>query len=444
MRIGLVGPEVWLDESLKQISQDFPDIDFIPFPYRLTIELTTILDGEQNRCDFFLFMGETARRWVARQVTPVVPWFGIPRSTAAFLRILTQASYHGYPPRFITDYQDPGYFRHALDEAGITPEKSYVSIISYGTFNAEDYMEKNAELMMKEFHKGKAAFCATIFSGTYDILQKNHIPSYYLIPCFEDTRHRVQEIVTSSRLQKSRQNQVSVMSVHIDASRENLAGNDDFISLTRAKLETARHIYNFAYSLKASCIPLGADDFMIFALRNSLEAATHHFTQVDLLRTASDIADLTLSIGIGCGETVLNAENRAHQAMLDAIASHGNCAYFIGDREGRIGPIHWGSAAPVQESSDFLIAVAKETGISFRYLQSIRRLCLKEQNRFFTPSQLADAVGIQKRTMNRILLRLMDFGYCREKGKTFPRQRGRPSRIIELLLDEEPHIKDSE
>ena len=443
MKIGMVGPKVWLDESMKRISHDFPDILFIPFPYHLPIELPDILEGEQHRCDFFLFMGETARRWAARQITPAVPWFGIPRSTAAFLRILTQASYHGCPPRFITDYQDPDYFRHALDEAGITPEDSYVSIISYGTFNADRYMSQNAELMIKEFHKGKAAFCATIFSETYDILQKNHIPSYYFIPCFEDTRHRVQEIVTSSRLQASRQNRIAIMSVHIDSEGEDISGKNDLLSKTMAKLETARHIYDFAYRLQSSCVPLGMDDFMIFTMKDSLEAATNHFTQVDLLRTASNTADLTLSIGIGCGETVLNAESRARQAMKDAIANHGNCAYFIGDREGCIGPIRWGSAAPVQESPDFLIAVAKETGISFHYLQSMRRLCLKEQTRLFTPSQLADAAGIRKRTMNRILLKLMDHGYCREKGKTFPKQRGRPSRIVELLLDEDPHVEEA-
>jgi len=68
-------------------------------------------------------------------------------------------------------------------------------------------------------------------------------------------------------------------------------------------------------------------------------------------------------------------------------------------------------------------------------------LCGHEHRNTFTPSELADAAGIRKRTMNRIILKLIDCGCCLEKGHTFPKQRGRPSRIIELRFEKFPTLK---
>ena len=37
--------------------------------------------------------------------------------------------------------------------------------------------------------------------------------------------------------------------------------------------------------------------------------------------------------------------------------------------------------------------------------------------------------------MNRILLKLMDCGACRETGRRFTHKSGRPSRVVELYLE---------
>ena len=99
------------------------------------------------------------------------------------------------------------------------------------------------------------------------------------------------------------------------------------------------------------------------------------------------------------------------------------------------------SAVPLKESQEYLTLLAKRAGINFQYLQIMSNLCKKEHRNTFTPAELADASGIRKRTMNRILLKLIDIGCCIEKGKNYPKQRGRPSRIIELHLESPPTIK---
>lgn len=85
MRIGLVGAKIWIKETIKRISQDFPDIQFIAFPYNNVLDLPAVLEGKQYMCDYFLFAGDTARRWAETKIKPIVPWFSIPRSTSPFL-----------------------------------------------------------------------------------------------------------------------------------------------------------------------------------------------------------------------------------------------------------------------------------------------------------------------------------------------------------------------
>ena len=440
MRIGLVGPELWLRETVKRIAHDFPDISFSVVPYTNLIDLPSKLEGEQHACDVFLFLGETARRWTAKHLKPAVPWYGVPRSSSAFLRILARASMDGYPPRFITDFQNPEFFRQALDEAGITAKDSYISYISYGTFTAEGYMEKNAELMMAEYKKGKAAFCATIFIVTYEILKKNHIPVYYMLPSFEDVRHVVQEVVTHSKLEQ-KEEQTATIAISFDAPKPEELTEERAYKFAKAKLTASQLLFDFAYEIKAAVFPEGKDTFFLISTSRLLQAITHQFTRFDLLRTVKEKAGLTLSVGFSIGPMASETKLHAEKAMKYAMYNGGNCAFFLGEKNSLIGPIQYGDAAPVKESRDYLLLLAQRASINFEYLKIMSDLCEKEHRTTFTPAELADASGIRKRTMNRILLKLMDIGCCTEVGRNSPKQRGRPSRIIELHFEQAPYIK---
>lgn len=441
MRIGLVGPEVWLKETEKRIAHDFPDITFVPFSYTNLIDLPPKLEGEQHSCDVLLFLGETARRWTAKHIPPAVPWYGIPRSSSAFLRILARASMDGHPPQFITDFNNPEFFHHALDEAGITAGNSYISYISYGTFTAEGYMEKNAELMMAEFQKGRAAFCATIFIVTYEILKAHHIPVYYMLPSFEDVRHVVEEVVTHSKME-SREDQLAVIALSFDEPPPELMTEEKAYQLAKAKLAASQLVLDFADELKAAAFPQGANAFCLISTSQCLQAVTHRFNRFDLLRVVRENAGVTLSVGFSCGASASEIKLRAEKARKYAVFQGGNCAFFLGEKESLIGPIRCGIAAPVKESQNHLLTLAQRAGINFEYLKIMSALCEKEHRQTFTPAELADASGIRKRTMNRILLKLMDIGCCSEVGKNSPKQRGRPSRIIELHFEQAPYIKE--
>ena len=114
MHIGLVGPAAFLTSAFHSLQREFPQIQITPFPYTDLSELPGRLEGEQYQCDFFLFLGETARRWTASQLKPVVPWYSVPRSTSSLLRILVQAFKHSTPPELLRISRIPTFFSMPL------------------------------------------------------------------------------------------------------------------------------------------------------------------------------------------------------------------------------------------------------------------------------------------------------------------------------------------
>lgn len=443
MRIGLVGSEIWLKETMKRISQDFPDIQFISFAYHNVLELPSLLEGNQYKCDYFLFGGDTARRWAETKIKPIVPWYSIPRSTSAFLRIEVMAALKGYPPKFVTDYANKEYFRHALDEAGISIDSSsisYVSYINYGTFTGDEYMKKNAEMMLEEYRKSGAAYCATIFLGTYQILKERHIPVYYMMPSFEDVRHTVQDVITSAEMVNNGNDKITIVTIRIDLPDPVNLGVKTFPQYEKGFITANNLINEFCFKQKGACFRTGDDTFVIITTNNALKALTHQFTRLDLLRRIYECTNLTISVGFGTSDIILEAKIRSQKALQFAERNGGNCAFFLGDRESLIGPIHSGSNAPLKESDKHLYELAKLININYQHLKAISQLSLKEHRNTFTATELADACGIRNRTMNRIILKLMDCGCCKEIGTTSPMQRGRPRRIVELHLGQKPTI----
>lgn len=443
MRIGLVGAKIWIKETIKRISQDFPDIQFIAFPYNNVLDLPAVLEGKQYMCDYFLFAGDTARRWAETKIKPIVPWFSIPRSTSAFLRILAMASLSGYSPRFITDYANEEYFHHALDEAGIdisSSQISYISYIPYGIFTGDEYMEKNAELMMEEYKKTGASYCATIFIGTYEILKKQHIPVYYMMPSFEDVRYAVQNVVTSSETTKANDDLITIITIRINLPDPVSLSVRSFPQYEKEFITANKLINEFCFKQKGACFRTGDDTFVIISTNQALKVLTNKFTQLELLSRINECTNLPISVGFGASDIILEAKIRSQKALQFAEKNGGNCAFFLGDHESLIGPIHSGNTAPLKESDNHLYDLAQMLNINYLHLKSISQLSLKEHRITFTAAELADACGIRNRTMNRIILKLIDCGCCKEIGTTSPMQRGRPRRIIELHLGEKPTI----
>lgn len=428
MKIGLVIPRQLMEDIERYIHGEFPNIETLPFPYDMIPDIPGVIEGRQSQADAFLFLGETARRWAAREIHPAVPWITIPRSSASLLRLLFRAARAGCRMQAASDFQQPDFFRRAFYEAGLSPEEASLRLVSPYPYTP-DLPERNAAEMEGLIQSGAADFGITVFYKTALLLRAKGLPVYMLKPAFEDIRHAVEELIISCRLAESRQSQIAAVALHIDPAADDTLSDYD---LALEQLQAARSIYECARRLQAACTEISSREYLLFTTRQPVEQETGGFRAFRLLGAVQEGSGLTLSAGIGYGITAEEAKSRARKAMIRAMAAGGGRAFFLGEQGGLIGPIGAPAADTLQE--DALLALSRRSGVSRSYLSRLQKLC-RDQGSRFTPAELADASGITLRTMNRILLKLIDCGACRETGRRFSHKSGRPSRVVELYLE---------
>ena len=79
------------------------------------------------------------------------------------------------------------------------------------------------------------------------------------------------------------------------------------------------------------------------------------------------------------------------------------------------------------------------TGLSTAMLQRLIKVVEENAGVRFTSNELAQLMGVSKRNMDRMLLRLEASGFATMVGKDTDGERGRPKRIFELNFDFDAH-----
>lgn len=436
MKIGLVSPEEIMEEVSSFARNEFPEEEIIPVPYRSLPELPSVLSGQQNRADAFLFLGETARRIAAESVTPTVPWVTIPRSGSTFLRILCRAALSGRPLRIATDCPREEFFRMAFREIGIPPERYALYLCPVQPYS-EEHLTAAADRMTALCRDGTADFCITIFYRMLKILSERNVPAYILRPSFEDIRAGIERLVLSLKLRKSRRTPLACAAFRLSVPEEQYPADRGY-ELAAARLTVSRFIWQFARETQSACIERPPAGWLLFSTQPLLESATARYHHLPILTQVRSAGPFSLSAGFGLGITAEEAKIHAERALEQALSRGGDGAYLMGPGISLPVPPAKGdrisrdiSSAPLQEQ---FLPAAKRSGVSVRILTLLRRLCDDTERTRFTSAELADFISVTPRTMNRILRKLVDAGLAREAGLQFTARAGRPSRLIELSL----------
>lgn len=436
MKIGIVVPNEIMPDICGFIDKEFPDITPVPFSYRSIMEIPEILSGRQNKAEALLFLGETARRYAEKALPPTSEWLTIPRSTASLLRLLFRAAVNGSGMHIATDWGNTDLFHLAFKEVGLTKEHASVYTLPFSPYT-EALLVKDANEMEILYRSGKVDVCITIFYKVRDILKARGVPVYILQPSFDDIRSALQRLVLSHELHLSQNSQIAVISVKTDIPPDRFPGSSGY-DLALEQLSVTRHICQFARTIQAACIEQPPSGYLLFGTRALLENATDHFHRLPLLENVAEETAFTLSVGFGYGTTADEAKLHAERAMERAAAGGGNKAYLIGRELITPVPMAKNDQSALKKTDrpiggEFL-ALSQKTGISIRVLTYLYRACRDTGRQRFTSAELADLTGVTPRTMNRILLKLIDHHLAQEVGRQYTRQTGRPSRVIELLI----------
>ena len=214
--------------------------------------------------------------------------------------------------------------------------------------------------------------------------------------------------------------------------------NDDEYQYIIDRTNVTRQIYIFAQHIKAAVVEIGVREFLLFSTKYLLESVTKNFENIDIMQTVKTHTASTISLGIGYGNTAQEAKASANLGMKRASSLGGDTVFIVYGKNKIIGPLRFRNHQPLLSArpkiDEKFLAISDKTEISVKTIFQLHSILKQQGKNQFTSSELAELMDVTLRTMNRIIVKLIQHEFCFEVGKRSLGKNGRPSRIVEINL----------
>lgn len=432
MRIGVVGSDS-AAEVVRRVERD--SLTGLEFVYRCSeiLEETTDLVQwmqDKEKIDAILFTGPTNYEYARKRIAPKIPWSYIPHSRMSVFRALLEAVtvYKSDLKAISVDRYEEDIIREALRSVGVDQ-----SMILYPSFepNEEDYRKKLYLFHKECWQKGVTSIALTSMGNLSELLRRDGIPCIRILAAEEVIRERIMQLKMSDISSQNSRGKMAVVLVLFDYVFDR---EMDFRLREWEKLQyqnqCREHIYSIAQRVDAAVFEEGFNCFYMVTDRNLfMSTFTRNEDFWKLLHFAQTSPEYMVWMGIGIGDTVLEAKSRAAHAANCSRRDSTGSAYLVGEENEIQGPFRVSREPDRGElSTDFL---AHRLRIGPETMEKLREALKEFPNGEFTSEELAVRLGITRRSTDRILRRLEENGYTTVVGKK-SLGKGRPSRVVKV------------
>lgn len=434
MKIGIIGPQTTATVIQQVVEKEFPEIQLVFRCSEFYEESAAIAEAFQNERDVegILFTGPTNYAYARKRLVPAIPWNYLPHSRTSVYQALFEAAvvYHSDLKAISVDRYEEDLLREVLDLAGLGESR-----ILRAPFGEEEY---DFERKLREFHRtsyreGRVSVCVTSMEHICQPLRDEGIPCVRVYPAKEVVQEQLYHLQLLHLSAKENQGRLAVIAIHFDYIFDD--ERDLFLrewEKMRYQNEFKERVYSIAQRLEAAVFGDGLDQFFIVTTRNMLQNVFLKDNEHSkLLQFGQRSPQYRVWLGMGVGNTMLEARSRAAMALNHAIADRSGTSYLV-ENEGTSSPI---SSWEIHTEEYRLEQFARRTRLG---LPTLRRLAqvLTQTDGSVTSEQLAQRLGITSRSVNRIVARLEEAGCVTTVGKQTS-GKGRPARIMKILLPDD-------
>lgn len=189
------------------------------------------------------------------------------------------------------------------------------------------------------------------------------------------------------------------------------------------------YVYNIAHRLQGAVF---LDDMVSFFIVTSKDIMEEQFLKqnehIKLLKLGQKLAQYRVFIGIGLGDNMLEAKLRSTMALNHSFQDHKTRAYIASNEKNAMVT----DMSGLETVNHSLNEIAKKCGLSVTTLINIKKAVERTGNPVKS-EDLAEATGLNVRSINRILNKLEDVRCATVIAKE-SNGKGRPARIIKLTL----------
>lgn len=423
-----------LGDIQEMITREFPQIQETLLIYNCYENILPVLQEKQDMYDTIFFGGPTVYRFAREKVRQTTHWVAFPRSSNNILRAIAELKLLGVDiTRLSIDSYSEKSILEAYRELHIPAEQLKLQI--YNKMENKQFSQNALRHHIKALKEGSADGCATASIDVVNEMNRKGMVCVPIIPTHDTIRAAVSNAMQYHRAKSNTKAQIAVIYININFPPEHSLLLSDEYSFMLQKMGITKEIYKYADRISASVAGESLYNYILFATRGALELETNQFQKFELLRWMQDATDYTVSIGVGNGETAVEARHNAFCAMLKAKGHTENTAYVMLADGVPVGPFTCEEKeSPSDNRQETVQQVARQAGISANTIHGLYNWSKKIGTEYFTSRELADGMKISKRSADRLLEKLLNAGLASLENNRIISTRGRPTRIIRLHL----------
>ncbi|MDD3347891.1 HTH domain-containing protein [Oscillibacter sp.] len=432
MKIGVIGPESSASVIQSVVEKELPDIQLVLRPSEFFEESAAIAETFQNGrdVDALLFSGPTNYAYARKRLSPTIPWNYLPHNrTSAFQALFEAAIVHHSDLKVISvdRYEEP-LLREVLEGAGIRDTQILRAPYDEETY---DFEKKLLEFHRNCYREKGATVCITCMEHICSPLLDEGVPCVRVHPAQEVVQEQIYHLQLLNLSAMENQGRLAVIAIHFDYVFDD--ERDLFLrewEKMRYQNEFKERVYSIAQRLEAAVFGDGMDHFFIVTTRNMLKNVfLKNHEHAKLLQFGQRSDQYQVWLGMGVGDTMLEARSRAAMALNRAIADHSGTSYLVENEQGISGPLGTWDDHAAEHGVERL---SERTGLGTATLKKLAS-ALQNRKEGVTADQLAQSLSITPRSVNRIVARLEEAGCVTTVGKQTA-GKGRPARVMKIAL----------
>lgn len=437
IRIALIGSPTMMNRVLQH-ETSFPEATLMPHVYRKPEEAAELVRSVRD-CDVLFFTGPLPYHFAKAAAGELE----LPAVHVSFDEYMIALTLYDIRQRLQTpggalsiDIPKAEYVRSVARELGLSYEQFHVKPY----FPTDDPREASVNTDdMVNFHlrlwqSGESVLALTGIDAVFVRLQQLGVPCHRMHIPEKNIGDALAKAVAQGQLLVSSNSQIAVGFASIDRY-ETLTNERGSYAGQELSLKVHQLLLQLGKQMDASIQQTSASRFVLYGTRGAVQTGTGMMRELPVLSEVRQLTGVTISVGFGYGATAREAEHNAGIALHHARQAGGDKGYIVTDGKTVIGPLDDDIRSYQLRSEDSqIVSVAERAGLSVATVSKLYEFLRLRHFAGFSVQELAEYQQVQRRTVERVVKKLLDSGVIRVAGEEQPFRKGKPRSVYQFNL----------
>jgi hypothetical protein len=297
--------------------------------------------------------------------------------------------------------------------------------------------ENTSRLELIKFHQdlynsGQTEVALTCIRSVYEGLKKRKVPVYRVMLSELSIHTGLEHLREQAYTREFERKQFAILGIKVIYD-EKFDQPSLSLSYMRKELSLNQYLIDFVEKIKGTLMHVGKGLFYIYTTKGEIELFEKYHTFMKHVEDLEIASDLSLKVGIGYGDTVIEASDHLQIALNHTLENEDTSATIIDENGNFIEYLTNGAHAQYQfrSSLDKLGDELAETSFNTTRLKKIEFISRFYRTDKVSSKQLSIWLNVSERYARTILTEMVKTGLAKEIGEK-KNGRGRPKKIYKL------------